>query len=244
MHPHDRITGQGIVYRNVKKEIYHRWIILIYGQYQSQLVDFKHMKINDKSGLLEDALQIPSENFDERPACYRSDSDCAKPAEEQNISLIVVHNISLPPGEFGGPYIAQLFTNTLNPDEHPYFADIHQLKVSSHVLIRRNADIIQFVPFQKRAWHAGVSAFCGREACNDFSIGIELEGTDDIPYEKAQYETLAKLIISLQQSYPTLPKDAITGHCDIAPGRKTDPGPAFDWAYLHTLISQHTSQNL
>ncbi|MCW9047812.1 MAG: 1,6-anhydro-N-acetylmuramyl-L-alanine amidase AmpD [Gammaproteobacteria bacterium] len=185
------------------------------------------MKINNKSGLLANALQISSENNDDRP-------------NNESIRLIVVHNISLPPGEFGGPYISQLFTNQLNKTEHPYFADIYQLKVSSHLLIRRDGEIIQYVPFHKRAWHAGASSYCGIEGCNDFSIGIELEGTDDIPYEPVQYEKLANLFEELRQSYPDIDKNAITGHCDIAPGRKTDPGPAFDWDYLQKLITRQT----
>jgi len=185
------------------------------------------MKINNKSGLLAEATQISSDNNDDRP-----DNEC--------IRLIVVHNISLPPGEFGGPYISQLFTNQLNKSEHPYFSDIYQLKVSSHLLIRRDGEIIQYVPFHKRAWHAGTSSYCGIESCNDFSIGIELEGTDDIPYEPVQYEILADLIQELRQSYPDIDKNAITGHCDIAPGRKTDPGPAFNWDHLQKLITQLT----
>ena len=182
------------------------------------------MKINIKSGLLDIASQISSENFDERP-------------KGRAISLIVVHNISLPPGEFGGPYISQLFTNQLNPDEHPYFAEINHLKVSSHILIRRDGELIQYVPFHCRAWHAGVSEYCGETRCNDFSIGIELEGTDDTAYEPEQYTKLAQLIVELQRCYPGIVKDAITGHSDIAPGRKTDPGPAFDWDYLRQLIN-------
>ncbi len=185
------------------------------------------MKINNKSGILEGAEQTPSDNCDERPA-------------GRDISLIVVHNISLPPGEFGGPYISQLFSNQLNPAEHPYFADIYQLKVSSHLLIRRDGEVIQYVPFHKRAWHAGASTYCNEEACNDFSIGIELEGADNIAYETIQYETLAKLIIQLRQNYPGIAKNAITGHSDIAPGRKTDPGPAFSWDQLHKMIDQLT----
>ncbi len=182
------------------------------------------MKINKKTGQLEIATQIPSKNCDTRPkACP--------------ISLIVVHNISLPPGEFGGPYISQLFTNQLNPSEHPYFEEIHQLKVSSHLLIRRDGEIIQYVPFHQRAWHAGVSSYCGKTACNDFSIGIELEGTDELPYEDIQYQKLAELITELRQCYPDITKDAITGHSDIAPERKTDPGPAFDWDHLKSLIN-------
>ena len=196
----------------------------IYSQFNSHLLDFKYMKINNKSGLLENATQIASSNFDERP-------------DGRAISLIVVHNISLPPGEFGGPYINQLFTNQLNMDDHPYFADIHELKVSSHVLIRRDGEVIQYVPFHLRAWHAGASEYCGEARCNDFSIGIELEGTDDIPFELIQYTKLAQLIVELQRCYPSIAKDAITGHSDIAPGRKTDPGPAFDWDYLKQIIN-------
>ena len=183
------------------------------------------MNINNKSGLLAEAVQISSENSDDRPAI-------------ESIRLIVVHNISLPPGKFGGPYISQLFTNQLNKTEHPYFADIYQLKVSSHLLIRRDGEIVQYVPFHKRAWHAGASSYCGSDNCNDFSIGIELEGTDDTPYEPVQYEKLANLILELRQSYPAIDKSAITGHCDIAPGRKTDPGPAFNWDHLHKLTIQ------
>jgi len=183
------------------------------------------MKINNKSGLLADAIQTPSSNFDERP-------------DGTGISLIVVHNISLPPGEFGGPYISQLFTNQLDRHGHPYFADIYQMRVSSHLLVRRNGDIIQYVPFHKRAWHAGISTYEDRDNCNDFSIGIELEGTDETPYEPIQYEKLAKLIVELRQNYPDIDKNAITGHSDIAPGRKTDPGPAFNWGHLQKLITQ------
>jgi len=182
------------------------------------------MKINNKSGLLADATQTPSSNFDDRP-------------DSTSISLIVVHNISLPPGEFGGPYISQLFTNRLSKHEHPYFADIYQMRVSSHLLIRRDGEIIQYVPFHKRAWHAGASTYNGTENCNDFSIGIELEGTDEIPYQAIQYEILAKIILQLRQNYPGINKNAITGHSNIAPGRKTDPGPAFNWDHLHKLIS-------
>jgi len=182
------------------------------------------MKINTKSGLLDNASQISSSNFDERP-------------DGREISLIVVHNISLPPGEFGGPYISQLFTNQLEKDQHPYFADIYQLRVSSHLLIRRDGEVVQYVPFHSRAWHAGASEYCGESACNDFSIGIELEGSDDIPFEDIQYTQLAKLIKELRRCYPAIGKEAITGHSDIAPGRKTDPGPAFDWDHLKQLIN-------
>jgi AmpD protein len=149
----------------------------------------------------------------------------ARPAEAR-IELIVVHNISLPPGEFGGPGIVDLFLNRLQPDAHPYYAGIAQLRVSAHFLIRRDGEVLQFVPCAQRAWHAGVSSWRGRERCNDFSIGIELEGADDIPFEDAQYQRLCALIAPLRAHYPIC---EVTGHSDIAPSRKTDPGPAFDW---------------
>ncbi|MDH5767243.1 MAG: 1,6-anhydro-N-acetylmuramyl-L-alanine amidase AmpD [Gammaproteobacteria bacterium] len=182
------------------------------------------MKINIKTGLIENITQLASPNMDERP-------------EHSDPELIVIHNISLPPGEFGGPYIEQLFTNQLKPGDHPYFEQIHQLRVSSHTLIQRDGQLIQFVPFHKRAWHAGVSSYMGREQCNDFSIGIELEGSDDIPYETVQYQQLADMIRALRECYTSIPANAITGHSDIAPGRKTDPGPAFDWEYLKQLLN-------
>ncbi len=153
-------------------------------------------------------------------------------ARDEAPSLIVIHNISLPPGEFGGPYIEQLFTNRLDPDAHPYFASIHEKRVSAHVLIRRDGRVVQFVPFHLCAWHAGASTYRGRDNCNDFSIGIELEGTDKIPYEEVQYSVLAALIDALRVAYPSLGKRRIVGHADIAPGRKTDPGAAFDWQRL------------
>ena len=143
--------------------------------------------------------------------------------------LIVVHGISLPPGQFGSGDIEALFTNRLDPTAHPYFAEVAHLEVSAHFLIRRTGEVMQFVSTDERAWHAGVSSWCGREHCNDFSIGIELEGTDDAQYEDPQYEALAALISVLRNHYPSIRSDAIVGHSDIAPGRKTDPGPAFDW---------------
>lgn len=182
------------------------------------------MKINKKSGILQGVEYIPSPNADDRP-------------ESAGIELVVVHNISLPPGEFGGPYIDQLFCNRLDPEEHPYFQEIHRLRVSAHALVRRDGRVVQFVPFHQRAWHAGESSYCGREGCNDFSIGIELEGTDDSPYEEVQYRQLADIISCLRETYPAIAKDAITGHCDIAPQRKTDPGPAFDWDHLKELLN-------
>ncbi|MEH6469739.1 MAG: 1,6-anhydro-N-acetylmuramyl-L-alanine amidase AmpD [Halopseudomonas sp.] len=150
--------------------------------------------------------------------------------------LLVIHNISLPPGQFGGGHVQQFFLNRLDPSTHPYFAEIHQLEVSAHLLIERDGAMTQFVPFDRRAWHAGVSSYEGREACNDFSIGIELEGADEVPYSEIQYQQLAALIGGLIQRYPTLSKRRMVGHSDIAPGRKTDPGPAFDWASLHRLL--------
>lgn len=168
-----------------------------------------------EQGWLTGVRRVPSPHYDDRPT-------------GEAPSLLVVHNISLPPGEFGGPYIDQLFTGTLNADEHPYFATIRQLRVSAHCLIRRDGEIVQYVPFDKRAWHAGVSRFEGRERCNDFSIGIELEGADTLPFTAAQYDQLSAVTRLLARRYPITP-ERITGHSDIAPGRKTDPGPAFDW---------------
>lgn len=150
--------------------------------------------------------------------------------------LIVVHNISLPPGEFGGSHVEDLFTGRLDRNAHPYFAEIHHLEVSAHLFVKRSGELVQFVPFDQRAWHAGVSCWQGRERCNDFSIGIEVEGTDETPYEPVQYDVLAELILLLRTRYPGIGEHALTGHCDIAPGRKTDPGPAFDWAGLHERL--------
>jgi AmpD protein len=173
---------------------------------------------------------VPSPNCDPRP-----------PGEE--ISLLVIHNISLPPGEYGGCHVDALFNNCLDPATHPYFAEIAALKVSAHVLIDRHGALTQYVPFHLRAWHAGVSVHQGRERCNDFSIGIELEGCDDQPYDDRQYEALRALTAVLLLEYPALNRDNIAdhivGHCHIAPGRKTDPGPAFDWPrYFHSLFLQ------
>ena len=170
------------------------------------------------------STQLLSPNTDPRP-------------DEADISLLVVHNISLPPEQFGGPYIGQLFGNCLDPNQHPYFAEIAHLKVSSHLLIDRSGSIMQFVPFQQRAWHAGVSEFEGRSNCNDFSIGIEMEGADNIAYTDRQYNVLAEVTQVVLQAYPLITTDRIVGHSEIAPGRKTDPGPAFDWPrYKNVLI--------
>ncbi|MFK7816060.1 MAG: 1,6-anhydro-N-acetylmuramyl-L-alanine amidase AmpD, partial [Gammaproteobacteria bacterium] len=152
------------------------------------------------------------------------------------LSLVVIHNISLPPNEFGGPYVEQLFTNQLDPNVHPYFEEIKDHRVSSHILICRDGEVVQFVPFNKRAWHAGQSSYKDCENCNDFSIGIELEGADETSYEEVQYLVLATLIDSLRMVYPTLTKEDIVGHSDIAPGRKTDPGLAFKWQDFRALL--------
>ncbi|NEH18380.1 1,6-anhydro-N-acetylmuramyl-L-alanine amidase AmpD [Pantoea agglomerans] len=183
------------------------------------------MKI--KQGWLTCVRHVPSPHCNERP-------------DNEAPSLLVIHNISLPPGEFGGPWIDKLFTGTLPPDAHPYFADIAALKVAAHCLIRRDGEIVQYVPFDKRAWHAGISQFEGRENCNDFSIGIELEGIDSEPYSEAQYRALQQVTQLLLQHYPLTPA-RITGHSDIAPVRKTDPGPAFDWDYYKQLLTQQKS---
>jgi AmpD protein len=151
--------------------------------------------------------------------------------------LIVIHNISLPPGEYGGGWIEALFDNQLDPNKHPYFLEIYRLQVSSHLLIHRSGDITQFVPFHMRAWHAGESCYGDRQRCNDFSIGVELEGTDEQPFESEQYRSLIKVIKVLLATYPTLSKEAIVGHEHIAPGRKTDPGPAFNWPLLRRLLA-------
>jgi N-acetyl-anhydromuramoyl-L-alanine amidase len=181
------------------------------------------LRVDAVTGLVACARYVPSPNRDQRPP--------GQPPE-----LVVVHGISLPPGEFGGPWIERLFTNTLPPGEHPYFAAIAGQRVSAHVLIRRDGSLLQFVPFHLRAWHAGASSWRGREQCNDYSIGIELEGTDTTPYEDAQYGALATLVAALVRAYPTLAPEAVAGHEDVAPGRKTDPGPAFEWPRLKALL--------
>jgi AmpD protein len=179
------------------------------------------MKLDD-AGLLAEARYLPSPNCDERPV------DAA-------IDLLVIHNISLPPGEFGGDAIADLFLNRLDPQAHPYYEGIANLRVSSHFLIRRDGALLQFVPCAKRAWHAGLSQWCGRERCNDFSIGIELEGADDLPFSDAQYECLSVLARALYARYPI---KASVGHSDIAPGRKTDPGPHFSWTRYFSALEK------
>ena len=182
------------------------------------------MQVDLETGLMRGAVQVPSPNCDARPPGVDAE-------------LIVVHGISLPPGEFGGPWIERLFTNSLPLDMHPYFAEIGGLKVSSHLLVARDGSLTQFVKFTDRAWHAGESRYQGRVACNDFSIGVELEGVDTTAYEAAQYDTLGEVVAALCDAYPRLSPDRIVGHSDIAPGRKTDPGPAFDWERAHRRVA-------
>lgn len=186
------------------------------------------MHFEIKEGWLTQARRVPSPNFEPRP-------EGAAP------ELLVVHNISLPPGEFGGDSIERFFTNCLDCDAHPFFDEIRDLRVSSHLLIRREGETVQFVSFDARAWHAGQSHYCGRDNCNDFSVGIELEGTDELPYTEAQYAVLAAVTQALLDYYPLLSAEHIVGHSDIAPGRKTDPGPAFDWQRYRADLSQEAT---
>ncbi len=168
------------------------------------------------NGWLSNARRLESPNCNERP-------------EACSISLLIIHNISLPPGEFGACYIDQLFTNTLSADDNPCFIELCEMNVSAHLLIDRSGEITQYVAFDKRAWHAGSSSFQGRDNCNDFSIGIELEGADHIPYTAEQYRVLAETTRLLMSCFPAITRDRIVGHCDVAPDRKSDPGPAFAW---------------
>ena len=181
------------------------------------------LEINAR-GWVQDVHQLPSPNQDDRP------KDCLP-------DLVVIHAISLPPSEFGGPWIDDLFSNQLDPQSHPYFAQIAELRVSAHILIRRQGQMTQYVSFDQRAWHAGVSQYQGRERCNDFSVGIELEGDDDTPFTAEQYAVLTQLLRALADKYPSLAKPlCVVGHADISPGRKTDPGPMFDWEVLHASL--------
>ena len=177
----------------------------------------------DEAGWLGAAERVRSPNFDARP-------------DPADIRLIVIHGISLPPGEYGGGFIRRFFCNALDAGEHEYFESICTLRVSAHCLVERDGGIVQFVSFADRAWHAGVSEWRGASACNDFSIGIELEGCDEEAYEETQYSSLARLVEALRARYPAIDADALAGHSDIAPGRKTDPGPAFDWRRLRSLL--------
>lgn len=180
----------------------------------------------DAEGWLRGARRLQSDNVNERPS-----------AEAGVISLLVIHSISLPPGRFGGGFIERLFLNQLDCDGHPYFERLRGLCVSAHLLIDRRGRLTQFVPFGRRAWHAGESCHEGRTNCNDFSIGIELEGTDERPYTKAQYRRLLRVTRELMRHYPAITTTRIVGHADIAPGRKTDPGPAFDWMAYRTALN-------
>lgn len=180
--------------------------------------------VDEAHWLLPGVRRVASPHHDARP-----DAD--------DIALVVIHNISLPPGRFGGGFIDALFQGRLDPQAHPYFRDIAALRVSAHLCIFRDGSTTQYVPFDQRAWHAGVSNWQGRERCNDFSIGIELEGSDDAPFEPAQYAQLVTVLRALFTRYPRLGSRKMAGHSDIAPGRKTDPGPHFDWSHLHALLA-------
>lgn len=182
------------------------------------------LQINCTTGLLQPVYYAASSHFDERPA-------------GMEIDMVVIHNISLPPGQFGGDGVERFFCGKLNMSEHPFYTEISNLRVSSHLFIKRTGEIIQFVPFHLRAWHAGESSFEARARCNDFSIGIELEGTDVLPYEEVQYQQLAKVLELLMETYPAITVPRIVGHVDIAPSRKTDPGPAFNWSHLKGMLA-------
>lgn len=184
-------------------------------------------------GLLTPAIWCPSPNCGERPA-----------GQEGEVSLLVLHNISLPPGQFGGGYVEAFFQNRLHADEHPYFANIAQMQVSSHLFIARDGQITQFVNLNRRAWHAGQSSYGGKPNCNDYSVGIELEGTDLLPYTDAQYQTLVAVTAALFRAYPALRPARITGHEYIAPGRKTDPGPAFRWQRLFSGLKDYPKESV
>jgi N-acetyl-anhydromuramoyl-L-alanine amidase len=187
------------------------------------------MQFDPRTGWFSDVDQCPSPNFNARPT--------------GEVSLLVIHNISLPPGEFGTGKVQQFFRNRLEPDEHPFFQEIASMTVSAHFLIERDGKITQFVSCLNRAWHAGVSCFESREGCNDFSLGIELEGTDTLPYTDAQYRSLAALGRALRSAYPAIELQRICGHSDIAPIRKTDPGVAFDWRrFLNDLVAEDSPQ--
>jgi len=182
------------------------------------------MQVDRGSGLMLGVRQIASPNHDARPPGVEAD-------------LIIVHGISLPPGEYGGPWIDRLFTNTLPADAHPYFAEVSSLRVSSHLAVSRVGEVTQYVSLRERAWHAGRSVYQGRAECNDFSVGVELEGTDTEPYEDAQYDALAEIVAALCDAYPRLSPARLAGHSEVAPGRKTDPGPSFDWPLARRLIA-------
>ena len=177
------------------------------------------------NGWIVQARKVLSPNFGSRVA------NC-------EVDLLVIHNISLPPGQYEGQSVERFFCNVLDWDEHPYFCEIRDMKVSAHLFVRRNGELLQFVNFADRAWHAGRSSFRGRNECNDFSIGIELEGTDNDAYTERQYRVLAGITTALIREYPTMNREKIVGHSDIAPGRKSDPGPAFDWRHYRSLLGE------
>lgn len=181
------------------------------------------MQLDPSSGWCAGIAHYPSDNFNERPLA--------------EVSLLIIHNISLPPGQFGTGKVHEFFQNRLQADEHPYFADIASMTVAAHFLIERDGVVSQFVSCNGRAWHAGASCFAERDNCNDFSIGIELEGTDDMPFTDAQYQSLGALVRQIQTAYPAITPERICGHSDVAPGRKTDPGPAFDWSRLRAALA-------
>lgn len=182
------------------------------------------MKINS-FGVVDTAIQRPCTHFDERP-------------NDDDISLLVIHNISLPAGQFATPFVDDLFMGRIDCQAHPSFADLAGLRVSAHCFIKRSGELVQYVPFNKRAWHAGASEFNGQTNCNNFSIGIELEGTDTTAYTLAQYTSLKTLSKAIMQRYPNITTERIVGHCDIAPGRKTDPGSSFNWHLFLTMLKQ------
>ena len=186
-----------------------------------------HLTLNPMSGLLESIKYLPTTHYDERP-------------QGISIDMIVIHGISLPPGEFGTLDVENFFCGQLDTSLHPTYSSLSNVRVSSHLFIKRSGEMVQFVPFLKRAWHAGQSIFQGRSNCNDFSIGIELEGTDEIPYEKKQYQQLLSVIQLLMRYYPAITPERVVGHVDIAPGRKTDPGPKFDWVWLKTQMTENS----
>ncbi|MBW0237700.1 MULTISPECIES: 1,6-anhydro-N-acetylmuramyl-L-alanine amidase AmpD [Pseudomonas] len=185
------------------------------------------MQLDPASGWCQGVCHCPSPNFNARP--------------NGEISLLIIHNISLPPGQFATGKVQAFFQNRLDVTEHPYFEGIRELRVSAHFLIERDGGVTQFVSCLDRAWHAGISSFEGRETCNDFSLGIELEGTDELPFSDAQYDALITLTRQLQAAYPGITLNRICGHSDVAPGRKTDPGPAFDWTRFRGAL-QHTGE--
>jgi AmpD protein len=190
-----------------------------------ELIVTSEFTVNPQSGLINPARQCPSPNRDARPY-------------DASLDMVVLHGISLPPGKYGGDEIEALFLNQLDWDAHPYFGEIRGMEVSAHLLIRRDGELVQFVPFTERAWHAGASHFRGRTRCNDFSIGVELEGEDDTPYDERQYQVLPAVLRAVSQAYPGISPRELAGHCDVSPGRKSDPGPAFDWLRLYDALGE------